>query len=114
MSKYIWKNTPCHEQALAAIREHLYNQYACDAVAETTESAAGLRVDVLVCDKHFFRVGNRVSLTVIVATSRESTRVTAIGSGGSASLLSRFDWGAEEDFASELERTLAPMGFREG
>lgn len=114
MSKYVWKGAPEHGGTLAAVRGFLFNHYGCDAVAESACAGSDLRVDVVVCDKHFFRVSNRVSLTVVVATDSSATRVTAMGSGGGASLLWRFDWGAEEDFASSLEEALIPLGFQEG
>lgn len=54
MSKYVWKGAPEHGETLAAVRGFLFNHYGCDAVAESACAGSDLRVDVVVCDKHFF------------------------------------------------------------
>lgn len=54
---------------------------------------------VLVYEKHYYRAGNRLTLTVVLDDFGGATRVHCIGGGGGEGLL-RFDWGAAESFTS--------------
>lgn len=52
---------------------------------------------VLVYDKHYYRAGNRLTLTVIIDNMSGTTRVHSISGGGGEGLF-RFDWGAADSF----------------
>lgn len=52
---------------------------------------------VLVFEKHYYRAGNRLTLTVTLDNSMGDTRVHTVGGGGGEGLF-RFDWGASESF----------------
>ncbi|SCJ62449.1 Uncharacterised protein [uncultured Clostridium sp.] len=54
---------------------------------------------VVVYEKHFYRAGNRLTLTVCIDNVKDITHVHCIGSGGGEGLF-RFDWGASEDFTN--------------
>lgn len=54
---------------------------------------------VIVYEKHFYRAGNRLTLTVCIDNVRDVTKVHCIGAGGGEGLF-RFDWGASEDFTN--------------
>lgn len=54
-------------------------------------------VSVLVFDKHYYRAGNRLTLTVVVDNFYGKTHIHAVGGGGGQGLL-RFDWGASGSF----------------
>ena len=56
-------------------------------------------VIVLVYEKHFYRAGNRLTLTVIVDNMNGVTNIHSIGSGGGEGFF-KFDWGASEAFTS--------------
>lgn len=61
-------------------------------------SQTGCSVIVMVFEKHYYRAGNRLTLTVTLDDFSGETRVhTASGGGGEG--LFRFDWGASESFA---------------
>lgn len=60
---------------------------------------------VLVFEKHYYRAGNRLTLTVVLDDFTQKTRVHCIGGGGGEGLF-RFDWGASESFASVAFRAL--------
>lgn len=60
---------------------------------------------VLVYEKHYYRAGNRLTLTVTIDNLAEHTRVHFIGGGGGEGLF-RFDWGAAESFAEIVPRSL--------
>lgn len=62
---------------------------------------------VLVYEKHFYRVGNRLTLTVIIDNFESNTRVHSIGGGGGEGLFS-FDWGAADKFSSVIADALEP------
>ena len=61
-------------------------------------------------EKHYYRAGNALSLTLMVTAADGLVIVDAVGAGAKAGLLD-FTWGAEEDFAFEANNVLAPLGF---
>ena len=54
---------------------------------------------VVVYEKHYYRAGNRLTLTVCIDNMENRTRVHAVGGGGGEGLF-RFDWGASESFTN--------------
>lgn len=67
----------------------------------------GLKCAVMVYEKHYWRVGNRLTLTVTIDNMSAHTRVHIIGGGGGGGLI-RFDWGAAESFEDVVEEALRP------
>ena len=67
----------------------------------------GRRFQVDVYEKHYYRAGNRLTLTVILDDFAGDTRVRCISGGGGEGLF-RFDWGASESFEDVVHQTLAP------
>ena len=67
----------------------------------------GMRCAVMVYEKHYWRAGNRLTLTVTVDNLTGSTRVHTIGGGGGEGLF-RFDWGAAHSFEGVVQDALAP------
>lgn len=68
-------------------------------------SQDGTATAVGVYEKHFYRAGNRLCLTVIIDDSKGKTRVHSVGGGGGSGLM-RFDWGASDSFENAAERAL--------
>lgn len=66
----------------------------------------GRRVDVLVFEKHFMRIGGRLTLTVVVDDLEGQTRVHWV-SGGGGNAMFRFDWGAGKNFEAAVRTVLA-------
>lgn len=65
-------------------------------------------VVVMVFEKHYWRAGNRLTLTATLDnTQGDKTRVRLVGSGGGESLF-RFDWGASESFEEVVVCALQP------
>ncbi|MBE6576420.1 MAG: hypothetical protein E7654_09130 [Ruminococcaceae bacterium] len=60
------------------------------------EDEGGLCI-VLVFEKHYYRVGNRLTLTVTIDDLAGKTRVHTVGGGGGEGLFG-FDWGAADSF----------------
>ena len=60
-----------------------------------------------VYEKHFFRAGNRLTLTVVLDDFSGSTRVHCVGGGGGEGLFA-FDWGAADSFSGTVAKALAP------
>lgn len=73
----------------------------------TVASADGGSCTVDVYEKHYYRAGNRLTLTVILDDFTGQTRVRCIGGGGGERLF-RFDWGAAESFEDVVHQALAP------
>lgn len=67
----------------------------------------GLQCAVMVYEKHYWRAGNRLTLTVTIDNLSGRTRVHTIGGGGGEGLF-RFDWGAAESFEGVVQDALSP------
>lgn len=57
----------------------------------------GTMVVAAVYEKHYYRAGNRLTLTVVIDNLRNGTHVHAVGGGGGQGLL-KLDWGASGSF----------------
>ena len=62
---------------------------------------------VLVYEKHYYRAGNRLTLTVTLDDFSGKTRVHCVSGGGGEGLF-RFDWGAADSFTGVVQKALAP------
>ena len=96
------------------IREAVFDSVTgeeIDAYAITHPS--GGRCIVLVFEKHYYRAGNRLTLTVTLDDFTGRTRVHCASGGGGEGLF-RFDWGAAESFEGVVHDALAPTGFEKG
>jgi len=82
----------------------------CGLSCELVDSVSRNGTELLIFEKHYYRAGNALSLTVMVSLSDGLVIVDSIGAGAKAGLLD-FTWGAEEDFAFEANKVLAPLGF---
>ncbi len=80
--------------------------FTCDLIDSASRNGA----ELLVFEKYFFRAGNCVSLSVMVSSDNGSVIVDGVGAGAREGILD-FTWGAEEDFALEVQNVLGPMGF---
>lgn len=57
----------------------------------------GTKLTVSVYEKHYYRAGNRLTLTVVADNLRGATHIHTISGGGGQGLF-RFDWGASGSF----------------
>lgn len=71
------------------------------------EGPNGMKCVVMVYEKHYWRAGNRLTLTVTMDNLSGRTRVHTIGGGGGEGLF-RFDWGAAQSFEGVVEDALRP------
>lgn len=62
-----------------------------------TDADNGTMVIVQVYEKHYYRAGNRLTLTVVIDNLTDRTHIHATGGGGGQGLF-RFDAGASERF----------------
>lgn len=61
---------------------------------------------IQVFDKFFIRNGSRASLAVTYTRSQFGTDVHVVGSGGSQSVFSKFDFGATNEFVNDVQKAL--------
>lgn len=61
---------------------------------------------VLVYEKHYYRAGNRLTLTVVIDDLTGRTRVHSISGGGGEGFF-RFDWGAAKNFSGVVANALS-------
>lgn len=64
---------------------------------------------VLVLEKWFYRVSNRLTLTVTVDDFSGRTRVHFVSGGGGTGTLFNFDWGAADSFENEVYNALGDV-----
>ncbi len=94
-------------EAVEQIKSRLEDSLTMTLLSEyERKTPQGNSLCVLVLEKHYFRVGNRLTLTVVLDDWEGRTHVHAVSGGGSESLFTRFDWGAGEDFVALLEQML--------
>lgn len=55
---------------------------------------------LLVYEKYFARVSNKITLTIVVDNLEGVTKVHSIGGGASQSMFFNIDWGASDSFTS--------------
>lgn len=60
---------------------------------------------VLIYEKHYYRAGNRLTLTIVIDEFEEKTRIHCKGGGGGKNLWN-VDWGAAIDFEESVVRIL--------
>ena len=68
---------------------------------------AGCVCRVQVYGRHYYRAGNRLTLTLTVDNADGATRVHIVGGGGGSGLF-RFDWGASGSFSNVAYSALQP------
>lgn len=73
----------------------------------TVHGEGGRCCIVSVYEKHYYRAGNRLTLTVIIDDLQGATRVHCISGGGGEGFF-RFDWGAAESFEDAVSYALQP------
>ena len=84
----------------------------CSVTVELLDSYEFLSPDrlnsmVMVYEKHYWRAGNRLTLTVTIDNMSGRTRVHTVGGGGGEGLF-RFDWGASQSFEGVVQDVLTP------
>ena len=62
---------------------------------------------VCIYEKHYYRAGNRLTLTVTIDNFEKRTRGVCVSGGGGEGLF-RFDWGASESFVNVVRDALDP------
>ncbi len=72
----------------------------------TVRGGDGSYCIVVVYEKHYFRAGNRLTLTVIIDNMSGTTNVHCISGGGGEGFF-RFDWGASDSFEGCVSDVLA-------
>jgi hypothetical protein len=68
-------------------------------------------VYLIVFEKYFMRVSNRVSLSIMLSEVNQKIQIIAISSGAGTGALFKFGWGSEEDFLSDFVRFMESYYF---
>lgn len=77
----------------------------------TVMAPGGGSCTVCIFEKHYYRAGNRLTLTMTVDDLTGRTRVRLVGGGGGEGLF-RFDWGASGSFENSAYHALKPYEIR--
>ncbi len=83
----------------------------CGLICELTDSVSRGGTELLIYEKHYYRAGNYLTLSILVSSENGLVTVDSIASGAREGVLFDVTWGAEEDFAMEVNAVLAPLGF---
>lgn len=90
------------DEAAKLIKHHVVNG---SITGMLTDEYTNSGVTVLVFEKHYYRAGNRLTLTVVIDSFYGRTHIHAVGGGGGQGLL-RFDWGASSGFEDCIKGAL--------
>jgi hypothetical protein len=91
--------------------EKLLDQHIIDGsitgtcIGRHMTGSVGHMTVVIIYEKHYYRAGNRLTLTVVLDDVTGSTRVFSCGGGGGQGLF-RFDWGASQSFKNSAFEAL--------
>lgn len=101
-----WVSLTPH-QTIQHIKEIVENSITGELIDEHVVCVQGAMCITAVFEKHYYRAGNRVTLTTVVDNAGASgkTRVHCVGSGGGEGLF-RFDWGASDSFEDSIRDAL--------
>lgn len=80
--------------------------YTGELLDDYAVSCEGGVVRILTFEKWFYRVGNRLVLTVTLDDLTGRTRIHVVAGGGGESVWWKFDWFAGADFADEPYRAV--------
>lgn len=83
----------------------------CGLSCELVDSVSRGGAELLIFEKHYYRAGNYLTLSILVSSENGLVIVDSIASGAREGVLFDVTWGAEEDFAMEANAVLAPLGF---
>lgn len=81
----------------------LDSAYSMELAGETNWQGDGVTVLTRVYEKYFMRASNRATITITMVQTGETLYISGISAGGGQGAIFRFSWGAEEDFASDVE-----------
>lgn len=84
---------------------------SAEIVSETSYNINNVSISLLVFEKYYMRVKNRLSLTVMIIGEQDNIKVNVIGSGGGQGALFKFTWGSESSFADTVVDFLINKGF---
>lgn len=93
------------EKIVHAVEE---GSFSGELLDDYTVPCGGGCVRVLVFEKWYYRVSNRLLLTVTLDDVTGQTRCHVAAGGGGESVFWKFDWFAGDDFADVVWNALAP------
>lgn len=87
------------QEAMELLNRHIVNGSITGELIDKYTNTAdnGAEIIVLVYEKHYYRVGNRLTLTIVIDNLSGRTHIHSAGGGGGKGLL-RFDWGTSSNF----------------
>ena len=89
--------------AIKLIKEKIEGRFiTCKMVDKYKQSINEKVIYVIILEKYFIRVGNRVTVTIVIDDFDDKTRIHLKAAGGSDSNIMRFDWGAANKFENEV------------
>ena len=112
MAEFLMRGTGNIDQVFAHLDKTVTaHATTCQAVGTYGCAFGDARVILRVYEKYYIRNSSRASLTVLMTSRNDTVDVKIVSSGGSASAVMKFSWGAEEDFAGVAESALCQIGF---
>lgn len=112
MADQIWRGRGKFHDVVQAIERALpYKGVTCEMVYKVERQLGDVNIALMTFEKYFIRNNSRTSMSVMVTEQNELITVDATASGGSESVLFKFDWGSSNSFISSLHEILTSIGF---
>lgn len=74
----------------------------CNLVDKYKQTINDKIIYILILEKYFIRVENRITITIVIDDFEGKTRIHFKAAGGSASFITKFDWGAADKLEQEV------------
>jgi len=112
MAIMIFKGAVAPQTALSLIKQQFPSTgLSVELVDEAHKLMNGSEAHLLVFEKYFYRVKNRVSLSLMITHENGMTEIYAVGSGAGQGAIFNFGWGSEESLVSSFASMIVNHGF---
>ena len=112
MADQVWRGRGVFNEVVQKIEHSLpYTGLTCEMVFKVVRNLGDVNIALMTFEKYFMRNNSRTSMSVMVTEQNEMITVDATASGGSESVLFKFDWGSSNNFISRLHEILVSIGF---
>ena len=112
MAIMIFRGDVSPQTAVSQIKQQFPSTgLSVELVDEAHKLMNGSEAHLLVFEKYFYRVKNRVSLSLMITHENGVTDIHAIGSGAGQGAIFNFGWGSEESLVSSFASMIVDLGF---
>ncbi|HHX56263.1 MAG TPA: hypothetical protein GX705_07940 [Clostridiales bacterium] len=97
-------------QIVNQLENHIMRDAMSMNLVDASDFSSGdINIAVRVYDKYYMRIESRASLSLTVVSHDNHVFISAIGAGGGRGIYFNFDYGAEADMVSIVQRSVEGM-----